>query len=199
MAEARHARRGFSPCPWRGLPLLLLLLLALLLPAPVQCAAGSMGTGWAYDIPGRGLNAERLSGACDAGDCASCFHRPSCGWCAASKQCMAVADADACARGFSGDVCYASCSDAAEVLHDAAGMIQLGGTGPAKTYYMPNQVCLFNIYPLPESGPGAPGGGQRATVIRLQFEYGAFSAWLMGAVDEPVGRKPQPTWMNKLV
>lgn len=125
---------------------------------------------------------EQLSGACDAGDCASCFHRPGCGWCPARKQCMPVADADSCARGFSGKVCYASCADAPEVLHDAAGMIQLGGvTGPTKTYIMPNQVCQFNIYPLPESGPGAPGGGQRATVIRLQFEYGA-SVCLSGRV-----------------
>lgn len=138
--------------------MLLQLLLALLL---VQCDA-------------RGLNAERLSGVCDAGDCASCFHRPGCGWCAASKQCMPVADADSCARGFSGEVCFAACANTPEVLHDAAGMIQLGGvTWPTKTYIMPNQVCQFNIYPLPESGPGAPGGGQRATVIRLQFEYGA--------------------------
>lgn len=138
--------------------MLLQLLLALLL---VQCDA-------------RGLNAERLSGVCDAGDCASCFHRPGCGWCAASKQCMPVADADSCARGFSGEVCFAACANVPEVLHDAAGMIQLGGvTGPTKMAIMPNQVCQFNIYPLPESGPGAPGGGQRATVIRLQFEYGA--------------------------
>jgi hypothetical protein len=86
-----------------------------------------------------------------------------------------MVDAGDCERGWSDRMCFTSCADNPVMLHEAAGVIQVGGQPPHTSYFLPDEVCSFTILPLPASGPAAPGGGgqgQRTTVIRLQFEYG---------------------------
>lgn len=78
----------------------------------------------------------------------------------------------ACERGWSDKVCFTSCADEPSLLHDSAGMIQVGAQARGWRY-LPDESCTFTIYPLPASRPPASGGGERTTVIRLQFEYGA--------------------------
>lgn len=159
----------------------LLLLLASLVPAGAVRLDGV--------APDRGRTLEEAGGpvCADARDCASCFGRSGCGWCGATKQCMHNASAaTACERGWSNEKCFASCANEPSMLHDSAGMIQVGSQAPRAAFYLPDEVCSFTIYPLPASRPPAPGGNERTSVIRLHFEYGAFDlfghVWYVGVV-----------------
>jgi hypothetical protein len=49
-----------------------------------------------------------------------------------------MANAGACERGWSDHTCFTSCADDPGMLHEAAGVIQVGGQSPHTAYYLPN-------------------------------------------------------------
>ena len=155
-------------------PRLLLPVLAFLLLLVHSAAALPAPTTTTTLPPHRALPAEVHDTVCDdLGDCSACFKPGTCGWCATTGKCLSKANAGACANGFSDAVCQTTCPKDAAPLHEAAGVIQLGGEAPRAVYYLPT-TCTYTIWPLPEaSGPaaGAPSASRRTLLIRLQFEY----------------------------
>ncbi len=54
-----------------------------------------------------------------------------------------MANASACERGWSDHTCFTSCADDPGMLHEAAGVIQVGGQSPRTAYYLPNGACVI--------------------------------------------------------
>jgi len=100
------------------------------------------------------------------------YRMKGCAWCSSASTCQADTPLNqaSCQRGFSNTSCYQSCSENLP-LHDPSGVIQLGSQGGGSptlypVYYLPEQTCVYTIWPFPEGGTS-----RRLTIIRVQFDY----------------------------